>query len=442
MSEKFRVALLDLEDFDAFEQRKIINAFSSHIDLFNKWDGEAGAVITPKNTQAVRNICGYSKFHDLNMRVDGVMYNITPISKVDDMNSVMAVVRENERARADKIRIQFDAARTASASRAAMNASMDGLSKSLSFPVLKALKKAARAIILATMFGAATLSMRYLPYNREGDVPAADAAYGIYNTFIPEVIVGTIPLYAVHNIEYGMSDLKIKYRAVGDVFLAHQQGSGRTLRIDGKLVGPYRYMYLAVLLGLQYKGKGSLENINNLTGISAGTLSDGISSVTLTKEEEYEHHATIPVITQTDISLDLYIQTLEWHQTVDTGGEKIVNYSILFRRYVEPDAIQIFDAKKEIVTYGSTLSERLRNEAMIDMFWKTSKIATEVIRVEFFDGKYTNRLNREAVYTDPYISSIQSLTQGAASEMYDGIMDAVGKTVESPPPPPFVTPRG
>ena len=66
----------------------------------------------------------------------------------------------------------------------------------------------------------------------------------------PEVIVGPVPLYSVQRIQRGISDRKIKYRAIGDLFLAHQKGTKDSLRIDGTLFGPQRYLFLTALQAL------------------------------------------------------------------------------------------------------------------------------------------------------------------------------------------------
>ena len=79
--------------------------------------------------------------------------------------------------------------------------------------------------------------------------------------YLTDVMVGTVPFYSAQKLERGISDRILKYRAIGDVFLAHQRGATDTLRVDMTLFGPYRGWYLLYLLSLQQSGESKLKEL-------------------------------------------------------------------------------------------------------------------------------------------------------------------------------------
>jgi len=240
--------------------------------------------------------------------------------------------------------------------------------------------------------------------------------------YIPDVIVGTIPFYSAQKLERGMSDRALKYRAIGDVFLAHQRGATDTLRIDLTLFGPYRSWYLLYLLSLEQKGESKLQELQLIeTGIKApvNPLPGEELKIPKKGKVQYETHTTFPIITQTAFMLDMFLQTIEWHQEKDKGGNEVIYVHLLFRKHIDPKGYVVFDKndKTGYTHYGETLSERRRKEAMIDTMWKCARIGKETLLVGLFGGSNIESIDREAVTSDPYISNINSLIGGYAFDI-------------------------
>jgi len=267
-----------------------------------------------------------------------------------------------------------------------------------------------RAAIIAEMFG----FMMSRNINESLD--------GIYATLIPEAIVGAVPLYCIQSIERGMSDREVKYRATGDVFLAHQRGTTDSLRIDGTLIGPYRYIYLMFLLRLQNLGEAELKE---LTDKDFNMVSpDNVRKSDIVRFEEgkpvmYESHRTFPIITQTMVILDMFLQTIEWHSSVEDGIE-VVKYTLLFRKHIEPRGWRSVsgEKKKAALFYDDSITKRQREETMFDMMWKTMRTGSELFRGAMFGGIDSREINREAVSTIPYTVDIKKMLDGFNLELY------------------------
>jgi len=238
-----------------------------------------------------------------------------------------------------------------------------------------------------------------------------------YYPYIPDLIVAALPFYSAQRIERGSSDRILKYRAIGDVFLAHQKGSTDTFRVDLTLIGPYRLYYLQYLLSLQQRGENTLKGLNDITtGVTpiSEVLPTDLVKIPKEGKVQYEAHATFPIITQTSILLDMFLQTLEWHQTKDKGGNSIVYATLLFRKYIEPQGYTVFkkDDKLGYLNYGTTQSERMRKELLIDTMWKLARISKENTKIGMFGGSNMLSLDREAVSSDPYITNTKALLGG------------------------------
>lgn len=236
--------------------------------------------------------------------------------------------------------------------------------------------------------------------------------FGVQLPFKPDIIVGTLPFYSAQRLERGMSDRILKYRAIGDVFLAHQRGGTDTLRVDMTLFGPYRGWYLLYLLALQQGGETVLKELP--LNITESPIAG--EQITIPKEGklQYETHMTFPVITQTAIMLDMYLQTIEWHQEVDKGGNSVIYVHLLLRKHIEPQGVNVTskDAKVGILSYGDTLHERKRKELIYDTLWKVKEIGMEVLKIGLFGASNMIELDMEAVTSDPYITDIAKLLGG------------------------------
>lgn len=227
----------------------------------------------------------------------------------------------------------------------------------------------------------------------------------------PDVIIGAMPFYSAQKLERGMSDRILKYRAIGDIFLAHQRGSTDTLRVDMTLFGPYRGWYLLYLLALQQGGESRLKELNlNVVGPVPVENID----IPKTGKLQYESHMTFPIVSQTAIMLDMYLQTIEWHQEKDIGGHEVIFIHLLLRKHIDPISVNVasVDSKKGFLNYGDTLTVRRRKELLFDTIWKCKQIGVEMLKFGLFGGTDMEILDKEAVSSDPYITNIAKLMSG------------------------------
>lgn len=242
-----------------------------------------------------------------------------------------------------------------------------------------------------------------------------------------EVIVGAVPLYSVQRIERAKSDRKVKYRAIGDVFLAHQQGTQDSLRVDGTLYGPFRYYYLWMLIWLQESGEAITKNIT-LSNLDSGGLLQSTKSIDeatntgSSKLLNYEVHRTFPIITDFSIMLNMYLQTIEWHREV-IGGQEIIKYHLLFRKWIAPTSYKPFEpryvngvnvaAGKYKFEYYKTKT-RAWIEYGIDLAYKLNQMGKEIyFRMAIgIDDKSAKDLDQESIngYNMNIQSSVKSYT--------------------------------
>lgn len=227
----------------------------------------------------------------------------------------------------------------------------------------------------------------------------------------PDIIIGAMPFYSAQKLERGMSDRILKYRAIGDIFLAHQRGGTDTLRADITLFGPYRGWYLLYLLALQQGGESRLKELE-LTAVNLPVPEENVI-VPKTGKYQYESHMTFPIITQTAIMLDMYLQTIEWHQEKDRGGHSVIFIHLLFRKHINPIGIDVFEeGKKGYLNYGEVPSVRRRKELIYDTLWKCKQIGVEILKFGLFGGTDMATIDMEAITSDPYVTDIAKLMSG------------------------------
>lgn len=228
-----------------------------------------------------------------------------------------------------------------------------------------------------------------------GTLGTGMAVMGIYDQakifgLKPEVIIGTVPLYSVQMIERAKSDRKLKNRALGDVFLAHQKGNKDILRIDCTLSGPLRFFYLYFLVQLQKEGEAKQKNISASKEAKQYVETAGAGAwegiPTDKKVLNYDVHKTFPVITRNSILFSMYLQTIEWHQSVEEGME-IIKVHLLFRKYFPTTAFKVFnpitdDEGNFIGGSGLEVGEsygmaRRWLEFTVDAIWKMNQLYGE-----------------------------------------------------------------
>ena len=225
----------------------------------------------------------------------------------------------------------------------------------------------------------------------------------------PEAIIGAVPVYSVQYLERAKSDRKLKSRAIGDVFLAHQKGNKDILRLDLTLHGVYKYLYLWYLITLQQEGEASTKNINfdNVKEIMTSNAGLSESENKPHKLLNYEVHKTFPIITKNHILLNMYLQTIEWHQSVEEG-KNVIKVHLLFRKYFPTGAYKIFNPVKDnegniVAGSGLELVEKYGNakrwmEFTVDAIWKMMRVYGEIYGRMMIgdDGKQVHEIDQEA----------------------------------------------
>lgn len=215
-----------------------------------------------------------------------------------------------------------------------------------------------RALITLAMLG------EYLALTEATGMPA------------PNAIIAGIPIYNMTKIGHAVSDELMKYRSTGGVFLAHQKGGKHTLRMTLKLFGSYRYLVLKLFQTLQQLGVEEalniMQNLNrgpNITLTSqnypipidivspdTGSELMDYSRYGQMSDQEYSYHRTFPVITDTKIYMDMYLETLTYSTDVKYGtsaGGNIIEINLLFRQYLAPthyqtNVIEVKSEEKEV----------------------------------------------------------------------------------------------
>jgi len=168
----------------------------------------------------------------------------------------------------------------------------------------------------------------------------------------PSVVMGGIPLWSTQEVSHGISELMMKYRATGGIFLAHQEGGEQTLRIQGKTWGPNRFLFLQIMDSLFIYGNSvkfdmfwkeiDSHDLDYIYDIATGT--DKRETVTNPwtyydkknlDEGIEEKHLTFPVITKTRIYTNMYIETWEFIEAIE-NGMNVINFTIFLRKYITP----------------------------------------------------------------------------------------------------------
>jgi len=87
----------------------------------------------------------------------------------------------------------------------------------------------------------------------------ADAAAGGRLQLTPDIMLHVFPLYAVQNIEVAKSDKLLNFRSIGGHFMAFQEGDNMSIRIDIRIDGPTRFLWLHALEQLYLRGTATFK---------------------------------------------------------------------------------------------------------------------------------------------------------------------------------------
>ena len=179
----------------------------------------------------------------------------------------------------------------------------------------------------------------------------------------PELIVAGIPVWHVNKLGHAASDEILKYRSMGGIFLAHQKGGKYTFKFTAQIFGPMRLVTYKLLEALQLLGteesrnvKGELKKLKTIKWVGelkdniinpqdmqdAGSLGSPIIDYTRTggfHKEDYGYHRTFPIITETRIYTDMYLETLVMRESVKLG-KNVIEILCAFRQYMPPTSYQ------------------------------------------------------------------------------------------------------
>lgn len=240
-------------------------------------------------------------------------------------------------------------------------------------------KKASRYMWTATLAG------QYLWMRSDTPSSIKDDVNNVFGTAYlkPEIIIAGIPIYGVDQIGHAASDEVLKYRSMGGIFLAHQKGGTQTFKFRARIYGPMRYVTYKLLEALQLLGteesmKLAQKRFFNTRGLVKSnteielTLDDkGIQTIDPTSikdisvgspiqqsanigefnEEEYAFHRTFPIITETKIYTNMYLETLVLARDIKFG-KNCIEIQCAFRQYEAPTHYQVstLNAFKETAT--------------------------------------------------------------------------------------------
>jgi len=167
-----------------------------------------------------------------------------------------------------------------------------------------------------------------------------------YSDITPSCVMAGFPMPSLQEVSHASSDLILKYRATGGIFLAHQEGGEQTLRLVGKAFGLNRYLFLIVLDMLFLYGSAriydSFIDLFNSSNVQIGNLNSGkLAQVDPwlevrkypVDEGRIEKHLTFPVITKTRVYMNMYIETYDYVESVE-NGMNCITYSIFLRKYI------------------------------------------------------------------------------------------------------------
>lgn len=179
----------------------------------------------------------------------------------------------------------------------------------------------------------------------------------IYFTLKPAFVLAGIPIYNADDFDHASSDEVLKYRSIGGVFMAHQEGGTKSLKITGVLVGPARFLFLKILQTLQrislssQRSSGKLKELKDEGDIKNLAKYFQEQNIGWNESEKddygvnydvYEYHKTFPVLTPHKIYTKMYIETIEYIQSVDLG-KRVIKYTIALRRYMTPTSV-VYDS--------------------------------------------------------------------------------------------------
>lgn len=235
----------------------------------------------------------------------------------------------------------------------------------------------------------------------------------------PDIIIAGIPVWNINKLGHAVSDEILKYRSMGGIFLAHQKGGKQTFKFTARIFGPMRFITYKLLEGLlqlgteQAKPVKGLNDVTDVPGLSdvdleftsanndvlktepqikAGSLGSPFYSFIEQSEfnnAEYAFHRTFPIITDTKIYLDMYMETLVCRESVKFGKD-VLEVECAFRHYQPPmyfhKSVPRDEGRRNFYTTFTprkVLLNLKRLEDLINLGW----ITTQTLHYMYGEGK-------------------------------------------------------
>ena len=186
-------------------------------------------------------------------------------------------------------------------------------------------------------------------------------------TYQPDAIIAGLPVYHTQHEGHAASDETLKYRSMGTIFLAHQKGGKRTFKCTLKIQGPAR---LYVLMFLQFIQKNGMEQNITLSKFASDLGIDLIDVAMFDpfippsandkttymqgyeiEAEMIEWHRTFPIITDTKIYTNMYLETLRYVEDVKIGIDTM-EIDLAFREFIPPQHIMWYIGNEETSEKG------------------------------------------------------------------------------------------
>lgn len=223
----------------------------------------------------------------------------------------------------------------------------------------------------------------------------------------PDIIVAGVPVWHINKIGHAASDEVLKYRSMGGIFLAHQKGGKHTFKFTARIFGPMRFITYKLLEALQLLGTEEVKHVKNLVDlqdiqwhdekknlikpedqIEAGSLGSPLIDYTNTggfQDEDYGYHRTFPIITETRIYTDMYLETLVMREDVKYG-KNVMEIQCAFRQYIPPTSYQKTrpNPTTDRQYYSVFVPDKMANifqrmDLLINLGWSTRQLLVELL---------------------------------------------------------------
>lgn len=235
---------------------------------------------------------------------------------------------------------------------------------------------------------------------------------------IPLGSLGVGSSTSIQEIEITHSNKVIKFRAVGSVFLAHQQtGQRNAVKITGKLVGEQKPLYFFLLWLLTEISQGNVKEIdeNKIEHVdNTAAMRGKIGSLgkleriydTIVEKPSRQGRRYFPVVTRVAVIPNCYVDTFSFEETVE-GGKDVIKYDLLLRTFTKSSK---YYQNKTGSPIGSSLTDRAEETMWfgINTIYRTAKYFQEAGSIDDRTWKIQNYydVNAQDVAASAIISGL------------------------------------